>query len=65
MDEDEELFRLMNEEDDFYMGDTNENEKSPEQRVSSKNNNTGCVGNFVFFILFVLTFPTLRFLSFF
>ena len=42
MDEEEELYRLMNEEDDFYMGDQ---EEIVEQRASSeKVNNTGCFG---------------------
>ena len=40
MDEDEELFRLMNEEDDLYMGDSEEEETAP----SKKPNIVGCFG---------------------
>ena len=40
MDEDEELYRLMNEEDNFYMGDDNK-----------KANNSGCVGMLLFMLI--------------
>jgi hypothetical protein len=63
MDGNEELYRLMNEEDDFYMGD-DEDIEEPTRKVnnvassSSKNNSTGCIGVFVFFI--ILIFVTLK-----
>lgn len=45
MDEDDELYREMNEEDYFYMGnqyfDNNENEDTP---TNSNNNHSGCLG---------------------
>jgi hypothetical protein len=41
MDE-EELYRLMNEEDDFYMG--NQEEIGEQKALSEKVNNTGCLG---------------------
>jgi hypothetical protein len=47
MDEDEELYRLMNEEDDFYMGDEDDN---------TNTGNAGCAGIFLFvIILFIIT----------
>ena len=39
MDEDEELYHLMNEEDDLYMGDNDNEDKTS----SPQNNNVGCI----------------------
>jgi hypothetical protein len=50
MDEDEELYRLMNEEDDFYMGDEDDN---------ASTGNAGCIG-ILLFVIFLLT-TTLNF----
>ena len=44
MNEEEELYRLMNEEDDFYMGEIDE--KAEREASSEKVNNTGCLGMF-------------------
>ena len=40
MDEDEELYRLMNEEDDFYMGNKDDDKEDDGKRTS----NIGCAG---------------------
>ena len=53
MNEDEELYRLMNEEDDFYMGDSEEEETAP----SKKPNIVGCFGMFI--LAGILLFSTL------
>ena len=46
MDEDDELYRLMNEEDDFYMGDRDEDD-------NKKTSNTGCIGVLLFMLFSV------------
>ena len=53
MDEDEEMYRLMNEEDDFYMGDTDEgNDDVKEEPQVSGCSKAGCITLIV--ILFIL-----------
>ena len=49
MREDKELYRLMNENDDFYMGDNNEEDNR--ENDSKKNSDVGCAG-ILFFMLF-------------
>jgi len=44
MDEDEELYRLMNEEDDLYMGDRSEED-------NKKTSNIGCIGILLFMLI--------------
>ncbi|MDR1883091.1 MAG: hypothetical protein LBR26_09985 [Prevotella sp.] len=51
MDEDEELYRLMNEEDDFYMGDNELDEPSQ----SDLSNTNGCAGVFLFMIVLAIS----------
>ena len=46
MDEDEEQYRLMNEEDDWYMGDNNEEDNGRDN--DKKTSNIGCVGILLF-----------------
>ena len=62
MDEDEELYREMNEEDPFYMGDKDDDDDNDyiddETEKSRKNNNTnnagsGCLSVFVMFIVVI------------
>jgi hypothetical protein len=55
MDEDEELYRLMNEEDDWYMGDLEEPQQPDKNSELSSNN--GCAG--VLLLTVVLTVVTL------
>ncbi len=49
MDEDEELYRLMDEDDDFYMGDRDDEGDEPDNTpnykypVCSNSNNAGCM----------------------
>ena len=43
MEEDEELFREMDEEDDFYMGDS-DNQNSDDQNDNNQKDNSGCAG---------------------
>ena len=49
MDEEELLYRLMNEEDDLYMGDRDDEEN--EKPSSSGNGNNGCIPLIVFAVL--------------
>lgn len=58
MDEEEELYRQMNPEDDFYMGDPEEEPEDSDEITSPSQdqNNSGCAG--VFFFLFLLVFGT-------
>lgn len=53
MDEDEELYRQMNEEDDFYMGDKKIEKEDENYSSNSQKNNSGCAG--IFLILFLLS----------
>ena len=55
MDEDEELFRLMNEEDDLYMGDVDDS-----SNIQSSNN--GCAGmlSVILFLEGILIFLTMQ-----
>ena len=50
MDEDEELYRLMNEEDDFYMGN-----KEDDKEDDGKRTNVGCIG-MLFLCCFLVVF---------
>ena len=54
MDEDEELYREMNEDDPFYMGDRDdddENEKNDDDSQKKENNNDGCLSVIAVFVL--------------
>jgi len=53
MNQDEELYRLMNEEDDLYMGDK-EKENSDEKSSDLNSNKSGCVGIFICLIISVI-----------
>jgi len=53
MNEDEELYRLMNEEDDLYMGDK-EKENLEEKSSDLNSNKNGCVGIFISLIISVI-----------
>ena len=44
MEEEDELYRLMNEDDGFYMGDRDEDE-------NKKTGNTGCIGALLFMLI--------------
>ncbi|MFI3286357.1 MAG: hypothetical protein R3Y08_06860 [Rikenellaceae bacterium] len=58
MDEDEEMFRLMNEEDDFYMGDRDDPDDDYEQQHRQPNQSGGGMGCLVIlpFVAGALTF---------
>ena len=46
MNEEEELYRLMNEEDDFYMG----NKEDDRENDNKKTSNIGCIGMLLFML---------------
>ena len=49
MNEDEELYRLMNEDDDLYMGNKDDNREDDNKKTS----NVGCVGMLLFMLFSV------------
>ena len=55
MDEDEELYREMNEEDDFYMGDKENNDEDENYPSISQKKNSGCAGIFLVLLLLSLS----------
>ena len=57
MDEDEELYREMDEEDDFYMGDKTDNNLTNNKQYNSAQNNSGCLTLIALFVIpITLTF---------
>ena len=55
MEKEEELYRLMNEEDKLYMGDSGEEETAPSKRLKI----IGCFGMFIFAGILVSVFTLL------
>jgi len=52
MDEEEFMYRLMNEDDEFYMGDRDDEESEDNEKLKvSDNGNKGCIPLIVFAVL--------------
>lgn len=53
MDEDEEMYRLMNEEDDFYMGEPTDEEQANRSQLPQQTDSPATLVGLFLFILFV------------